>query len=55
MTTIDTPPTSELLAGTRTTRRGIPLSRVVTTEMRKMLDTRSGFWLMASIGILPGI
>ncbi len=31
---------------------GIPLSRVVTTELRKMFDTRSGFWLMASIGIL---
>ena len=32
--------------------RGIPLSRVTTTELRKMFDTRSGFWLMASIGIL---
>jgi ABC-2 type transport system permease protein len=30
----------------------IPLSRITTTEVRKMLDTRSGFWLMASIGIL---
>ena len=29
----------------------IPLSRVITTEMRKMFDTRSGFWLMAGIGI----
>jgi len=52
MTTIDTPSTSALLAGTRAKHRGIPLSRVITTEMRKMLDTRSGFWLMASIGIL---
>lgn len=52
MTTIDTPPSSALLAGTRTTHRAIPLSRIVTTELRKMLDTRSGFWLMASIGIL---
>jgi ABC-2 type transport system permease protein len=52
MTTIDTPSTSALLAGTRTKHRGIPLSRIVTTELRKMLDTRSGFWLMASIGIL---
>src|SRR5664279_1439369 len=52
MTTIDTPSTSASLAGTRTKHRGIPLSRVVTTELRKMLDTRSGFWLMASIGIL---
>jgi ABC-2 type transport system permease protein len=52
MTTIDTPSSSALLAGTRTKHRGIPLSRIVTTELRKMLDTRSGFWLMASIGIL---
>jgi hypothetical protein len=29
----------------------IPLSRVVSVELRKMFDTRSGFWLMASIGI----
>lgn len=30
---------------------GIPLTRVVGVELRKMFDTRSGFWLMASIGI----
>jgi ABC-2 type transport system permease protein len=34
------------------TAHAIPLSRITTTEVRKMLDTRSGFWLMASIGIL---
>ncbi len=28
------------------------MSRIVSTELRKMFDTRSGFWLMASIGIL---
>jgi hypothetical protein len=28
------------------------LSRIVTTELRKMLDTRSGLWLMASSAIL---
>ncbi|GAB3249553.1 ABC transporter permease [Kineosporia babensis] len=31
--------------------RAIPLSRVVGVELRKMFDTRSGFWLMASIAI----
>ncbi len=31
--------------------RGIPLSRVTSVELRKMFDTRSGFWLMASIVI----
>ena len=30
----------------------IPLSRVVGVELRKMFDTRSGFWMIASIGIL---
>ena len=30
---------------------GIPLTRVVGVEFRKMFDTRSGFWLMTSIAI----
>lgn len=34
-----------------TTRAPIPLSRLVKVELRKMFDTRSGFWLMMSIGI----
>jgi ABC-2 type transport system permease protein len=29
----------------------IPLSRLTLVELRKMFDTRSGFWLMASIAI----
>jgi ABC-2 type transport system permease protein len=29
----------------------IPLGRLVTVELRKSLDTRAGFWLLASIGI----
>jgi ABC-2 type transport system permease protein len=29
----------------------IPLPRVISVELRKMFDTRSGFWLMASIAI----
>jgi ABC-2 type transport system permease protein len=29
----------------------IPMSRIVGVELRKMFNTRSGFWLMASIGI----
>ena len=35
-----------------TARPGVPLGRTVKVELRKMFDTRSGFWLMASIGIL---
>lgn len=29
----------------------VPLARVVKVELRKMFDTRSGFWLMTSIAI----
>ncbi len=36
----------------RETLAPIPMSRIVAVELRKMFDTRSGFWLMASIGIL---
>ena len=32
-----------------TTKPSVPLSRIVKVELRKMFDTRSGFWLMASI------
>jgi ABC-2 type transport system permease protein len=34
-----------------TAPRPIPLSRIVAVELRKSFDTRSGFWLLASIGI----
>jgi ABC-2 type transport system permease protein len=32
-------------------QRGIPMTRIASTELRKMFDTRSGFWLMAGIAI----
>ncbi len=35
----------------RTTPTRIPLTRIIGVELRKMFDTRSGFWLMASIVI----
>ncbi len=35
-----------------TGRPGVPLSRLVKVELRKMFDTRSGFWLMMSILII---
>jgi ABC-2 type transport system permease protein len=44
--------TSAPLARTGDDHRRIPLSRITTTELRKMLDTRSGLWLMAGIVIL---
>jgi ABC-2 type transport system permease protein len=39
-------------AATETPSPGVPLSRLVKVELRKMFDTRSGFWLLASIGIV---
>jgi ABC-type transport system involved in multi-copper enzyme maturation permease subunit len=35
----------------RVTARPVPLMRVTQVELRKMFDTRSGFWLIASIAI----
>ncbi len=34
-----------------TSIRPVPLIRITAVELRKMFDTRSGFWLIASIGI----
>jgi ABC-2 type transport system permease protein len=42
----------EVVRATRPAPRRIPMSRIVSVEMRKSFDTRSGFWLLASIGIL---
>jgi len=33
----------------------IPMSRIVGVEVSKMFNTRSGFWLLASVGILSTI
>lgn len=51
--------TTDTLAQARPTTGGrpatehapIPMSRVMRVELTKMFDTRSGFWLMASIAI----
>lgn len=40
---------------TRPTPLPIPLSRIAAVELRKCFNTRSGFWLMASIGIVSVI
>jgi len=42
------------IAGTGTVRPltpRVPLTRITAVELRKMFDTRSGFWLIASIAI----
>ena len=33
----------------------IPMSRIVGVELRKMFDTRSGFWLLTGIGIASAV
>lgn len=38
-----------------TTRSGIGFGRLVRIELRKMFDTRSGFWLMMSIGLMSAL
>ena len=32
--------------------RGIPTTRLIKVELRKMFNTRSGFWMLLSIGVL---
>ncbi|HKJ13078.1 MAG TPA: ABC transporter permease subunit [Ornithinimicrobium sp.] len=46
--TATAPPTRE----TTRPRAPIPLTRLVGVELTKMFDTRSGFWLMAAVGLL---
>jgi len=43
--------TASLREHTAPTHLEVPLARVVQVELRKMFDTRSGFWLLAGIAI----
>jgi hypothetical protein len=52
--TIISPDTIEA-APARRIVRPIPATRLVTVELRKMFDTRSGFWMLLSIGVLSVI
>jgi len=52
--TITSPDTIEA-APARRTVRPIPTSRLVKIELRKMFNTRSGFWMLVSIGVLSVI
>jgi ABC-type Na+ efflux pump permease subunit len=51
MTATTIEPTNGAVRERRTPFKQIPLSRVVRVELRKMFNTRSGFWLIASIAI----
>lgn len=52
--TIITPATAEA-ASVRRSARPIPTTRLVKVELRKMFSTRSGFWMLVSIGVLSPI
>ena len=39
----------------RRTAQPIPIARLVKVELRKMFNTRSGFWMLVSIGVLSVI
>lgn len=53
--TIGPPATTTEAAPVRRAARPIPTTRLVTVELRKMFDTRSGFWMLVSIGVLSVI
>ena len=42
-------------APARRTAQPIPTTRLVKVELRKMFNTRSGFWMLVSIGVLSVI
>src|SRR5688572_11266150 len=52
MTATMAPPTPTTA---RRTAPPIPTSRLVKVELRKMFNTRSGFWMLVSIGVLSPI
>ncbi len=53
-TTIISPDTIEA-APARRIVRPVPTTRLVKIELRKMFNTRSGFWMLVSIGVLTVI
>jgi ABC-2 type transport system permease protein len=53
--TITPPATTTEAAPARRIIRPIPTTRLVKVELRKMFNTRSGFWMLVSIGVLSPI
>jgi ABC-2 type transport system permease protein len=53
--TIVQPATTTEAAPARRTARPIPATRLVKIELRKMFNTRAGFWMLISIGVLSPI
>src|SRR4051794_35282029 len=53
--TIVAPATTTDAAPVHRTARPITATRLVKVELRKMFNTRSGFWMLISIGVLSPI
>ena len=53
--TIVSPASNTEAAPVRRAARPIPTARLVKVELRKMFNTRSGFWMLVSIGVLSVI
>ncbi len=53
--TIVSPASTTEAAPVRRAARPIPTTRLVKVELRKMFNTRSGFWMLVSIGVLSVI
>ena len=52
MSTLTAEQTASVTHRTTKSIRPIPMTRLVGVETSKMFDTRSGFWLLTSVGIL---
>jgi hypothetical protein len=48
-------PTSPHVETIDTSRPGVPMSRLVAVELRKLVNTRAGLWLVLSMGIISAI
>ena len=56
MTATTVPPaTTTQAVPVRRAARPVPTTRLVKVELRKMFDTRSGFWMLVSIGVLSPV
>lgn len=55
MTATTVPPTATEAVPVRRTAHPVALTRLVRVELRKMFTTRSGFWMLVSIGVLTPI
>ena len=53
-TTVSPTTSTDITASVQVRRpdRSIPTARLIKVELRKMFDTRSGFWMLVSIGVL---